>query len=91
MVAFMILGAAVGLILGAHFKMFALGAAIPFACAATVAAGFINGMDAHTIVLAVLAVLVSLQVAYVVGGVAAAYFSVQIKLPHRTWRPSQYY
>jgi hypothetical protein len=91
MLAVIILGAAVGLVLGAYFKMFALGPAIMLASAATVATGFINGMDAHIVVLAVLAVLVSLQVGYVVGGVAAAYFSVQTKLPHRTWMPSQYY
>jgi ethanolamine transporter EutH len=91
MLAIIVLGAAAGAILGSHFKMFVLGPAILLACFAAVAAGFISHVDAHTIVLGVLATLAALQFGYVVGGVAAAHLNAPAKLPHRTWTPSQYY
>ena len=90
MLAMIIFGAAVGAILGSQFKMLVLGPAILFAIPGTAAAGFIRGIDPHDIVLAVLAISASLQFGYVVGGIAAAYRSVQTRLPNRPWTPSQY-
>jgi hypothetical protein len=91
MLAIIVLGTAVGAILGSHFKIFILGPAFLLASSATVVAGLIGKVDAHTIVLALLAILAALQFGYVVGGVAAASLSVQTNLPNRTWTPSQYY
>ena len=91
MLAIVILGAVAGAVLASHFKIFVLGPAMLLACAATVVAGCVSGMDAHTIVVAVLAVFVSLQLGYVAGGVAAAHFSLQTKQAQRNWTPSQYY
>jgi hypothetical protein len=90
MLAMAIFGAAVGALLGSQFKMFVLGPAILFALSVTVAAGFARGLDLHDIALAVSAILASLQFGYIAGGVAASFFSVQTKLSHRSWTPSQY-
>jgi hypothetical protein len=90
MILIIILGAVAGAVLGSHFRVFVLGPAILLVSAATVTACFTRGIDAHTIVLDALAVLLSLQFGYVIGGVAATYFRVQTKLPRPTWTPSQH-
>jgi hypothetical protein len=89
MLAITILGAAVGIVLGSQFKMLVLGPAIFFAFTATVAAGFVHGINPRDIALTVLAILASLEFGYVVGGCAVAYLN-ETRLPHRTWRSSQY-
>lgn len=89
MLAIAILGAALGIVLGSQFKMLVLGPAIFFALTATVAGGFMHGIDPRDIALAALAILASLQLGYVVGGVVVAYLS-ETKLAHRTWTSSQY-
>jgi hypothetical protein len=90
MLAIAIFGAAVGAVLSLRYRMVVLMPAMVFASAATLAVGFASGANPHSIVLAILAILASLQFGYVAGGLAAAYLSVQTTLPHRTWTPSQY-
>jgi hypothetical protein len=90
MLAIAIFGAAVGVVLGSRYKMIVLVPAMVLASVATFAVGFASGADPHSIVVAILAIVVSLQFGYVSGGVAAAYLNVQTKLPHRTWTQSQY-
>jgi hypothetical protein len=84
-----------GAILGSCFRVFVLAPAILFGAVSTVAVSFANGVNLLTSVVAVLAVLASLQCGYL-GGVVAAYLAARIKLPHQAehtkfWRPSQFY
>jgi hypothetical protein len=93
--AIVISGFMAGAILGSRFRVFVLVPAMLFATVGTAAVSFANGVSLLTSVLAVLAVLASLQCGYV-GGLVAAYFAARIKLPHRAeraklWRPSQFY
>ena len=93
--AIVISGFVAGAILGSLFRVFVLVPAMFFATVGTAAVSFANGVNLLTSVLAVLAVLASLQCGYV-GGLVAAYFAARIKLPHRAeraklWRPSQFY
>lgn len=90
MLAIAIFGAAVGAVLGSRYKMAVLVPAMVFVSVATFAFGFGSGANPHSIALAILTILVSLQFGYVAGGVVASYLNVQTKLPHRTWTPSQY-
>ena len=93
--AIVISGFVAGAILGSRFRVFVLVPAMFFATVGTAVVSFANGVNLSTSVLAVLAVLASLQCGYV-GGLVAAYFPARIKLPHWTerakfWRPSQFY
>jgi hypothetical protein len=93
--AIVISGFVAGTILGSRLRVFVLVPAMLFATVGTATVSFANGVNLLTSVLAVLAVLASLQCGYV-GGVAAAYFAARIKLPRRAertkiWRLSQFY
>jgi hypothetical protein len=91
MLAMILFSTAIGIILGSNFRIFVLGPAILFASSATLAAGFVSSVSFATITLAVFAVLASLQIGYVVGGIAAAYFGLRRELLSGGFNPSRYY
>ena len=77
--------------LGPRFNVFVLGAAAVFAFAAIVAAGIAARCSCGTIVVALSAGLMSLQLGYIAGGVAAEYLSKRSKLLGGMWVPTQHY
>jgi hypothetical protein len=89
MLAVAVFGGALGVVLGAHFKVFVLMPAMLFASVATFALGFGSGANPHAIFLAMLVILASLQFGFVAGGVAETHFSARTKPPRRRWTPSQ--
>jgi hypothetical protein len=84
-----------GTILGLRFRVFVLGPAILFATVSTVAISFANGLSGGTIILAVLAVVATLQCGYI-ASVATAYLAARTStarnsVPRRTWNPLPFY
>jgi hypothetical protein len=84
-----------GAVLSLRFRVFVLGPATLFAAISTVAISFASGLSGGIIILAVLAVMASLQCGYV-AGVAAAYLAARISatrhsVPRRTWKPLPFY
>jgi hypothetical protein len=90
MLAIVLFSATIGIILGSNFRIFVLGPAILFAFSGTLAAGFASGVSFATIAFAVSVILASLQIGYVVGGIAAAYFTMRSKLLRDGFNPSRY-
>ena len=91
MLATILFAAGIGIILGSNCKVFVLGPAILFASGATLAAGLASNVGFVSIASVIVAILVTLQIGYVIGGVAAAYLSMQSKLLRSSTRPSRYY
>jgi hypothetical protein len=89
MVAIVIFGAALGAVLGSHFKIFILGPAMLFAAAAALAVDFVRDVRPSTIVLAIVSILASLQFGYLTGGIATAYLSMRFKRSGN-WTPTGY-
>ena len=73
MVLLIIFGVTIGAILGTRFRVFVVVPAIFFAAAIVVAIGYVNGLSGRTLWLALLAMLVSLELGYLVGCFGAAY------------------
>lgn len=73
MVLLIIFGVTIGAILGTRFRVFVVVPAIFFAAAIVVAIGYVNGLSGRTLSLALLAMLVSLELGYLVGCFGAAY------------------
>ena len=90
MVTIVIFGAALGAVLGSHFKIFVLGLAMLFAAAAALAVDFVRDASPSTIVFAIVAILASLQFGYLAGGIATAYLSTRFKPSGGNWTPSRY-
>jgi hypothetical protein len=88
--AIVISGFIVGCILSLRFRVFVLGPALLFAAISTSAISSADGFGGGTIVLAVLAVMISLQCGYVVG-LGASYITERTRLPTRAWKPLSYY
>jgi len=79
-----------GCILGLRFRVFILGPALLFAAISTAALSFANGFGGGKIVLAVFAVMVSVQCGYVIG-LGTSYVTERTRLPIRAWKPLSYY
>jgi hypothetical protein len=90
MLAIAIFAGAFGAVFGTHCKILVLIPAMLFALAATFAVGFVSGANPHTVFLAMLAILASLQLGYFAAGIAATYLWAPTKLSHRGWTSSQY-
>ena len=90
MIAIVIFGVGLGAVLGSYFKIFVLGPAILFAAAATLAVDFVREVSPSTIVLAIVAILASLQFGYLAGGIATAYLSMRFKPSGGNWTASGY-
>jgi hypothetical protein len=75
-----------GCVLGLRFRVFVLGPALVVAAISTAAISSANGFGGGRIVLAVLAVVVSLQCGYVVG-LGVSYITERTRLPIRAWTP----
>jgi hypothetical protein len=88
--AIVISGFVFGCVLGLRFRVFVLGPALVVAAISTAAINSANGFGGGRIVLAVLAVMVSLQCGYVVG-LGASYITERTRLPIRAWKPLSYY
>jgi hypothetical protein len=88
--AIVISGFVVGYILSLRFRVYVLGPALLFAAISTSAISSANGFGGRTIVLAVLAVMLSLQCGYVVG-LGASYITERTRFPIRAWKPLSYY
>ena len=84
MVTIVIFGAALGAVLGSHFKVFVLGPAMLFAAAAALAVDFVRDVSPSTIVFAIVAILASLQFGYLAGGIT------RFKPSGGNWTPSRY-
>jgi uncharacterized membrane protein len=87
MLASIICAAVIGIILGSNFTVFSLAPAILLSAAAALAASFANDADFHVVIFAMLAMVTSLQVGYLAGGIAAACG----KAPRSVWKSSRYF
>lgn len=83
MVVLLIIGTAVGVILGLRLTVFVLVPAMLLATAVTIARGIASGHDSRVIALAVLATLASVQIGYIVGCSLSALLRVRITGWHR--------
>jgi hypothetical protein len=83
--------AAIGLILGSNCRILVLGPTILLISGATFVAGFGSNVDFTTVAFVLLAVVTTLQICYVVGGIAGVYLSMRSKLLRGSIGPSQYY
>jgi hypothetical protein len=77
MVLLIIFGVTIGAILGTRFRVFVVVPAIFFAAAIVVAIGYVNGLSGRTLSLALLAMLVSLELGYLVGCLGRPILSAQ--------------
>ena len=83
--------AAIGVILGSNFRILVLVPTILVVSGATFAAGFGSHVDFTTIAFVLLAVVITLQICYVVGGIAGVYLRMRSELPRGSIGPSRYY
>ena len=91
MLTVLLFAAAIGIILGSNCRILVLGPTILLISGATIAAGFGSNVNFTTIAFVLLAVVITLQICYVVGGIAGVYLSMRSKLLRGTIRPSRYY
>ena len=91
MLTVILIAAAIGIILGSNCRVLVLGPTILVISGAIFAAGFGSNVDFTTIAFVLLAVVTTLQICYVVGGIGAVYLSMRSKLLRGTIGPSRYY
>jgi hypothetical protein len=91
MLTVILFAAAIGVILGSSCRILVLGPATLLASSATLAAGFVSNANFITITCVLLAVLATLQIGYVLGGIAGAYLRMRTNVLRSTIRPSRYY
>ena len=91
MLTIILLAAAIGIILGSNCRILVLGPTILLISGATIAAGFGSNVNFTTIAFVLLAVVITLQICYVVGGIAGVYLSMRSKLLRGNIKPSRYY
>jgi hypothetical protein len=78
MLTITVLVAAAGLALGLRFNVFVLALLVPIAIAGISAIGIWGGSNLVVVALRVLAVLVSLQISYLIGSLIAAQLPAQV-------------
>jgi hypothetical protein len=91
MLTIMVFAAAIGIILGSYCRILVLLPMILLISGATFAAGFGSKVDVTTFAFVLLAIVATLQIGYVVGGIAGVYFSMRTKVLAGTIRPSRHY
>ena len=91
MLTIILFAAAIGIILGSKCGILVLVPTISLISGATFAAGFRSNVDLTTIAFVLLAIVATLQIGYVVGGIAGVYLSMRSKLLRGTIGPSRYY
>jgi hypothetical protein len=91
MLTVILFAAAIGIILGSNCRIHVLGPTILLISGATFTAGFGLKVDFTTIALVLLAIVATLQIGYVVGGIASVYLTMRSKLLRGTIGPSRYY
>ncbi len=83
-----VFGVTVGAILGTRFRVFVLVPVIFFAVVTIIAAGFVNGFGFGASLVALLVVLASVELGYLVGCFGAGYLLRRIKLRRITGLPA---